>query len=317
MAKFQPMEFKLNFTIPAASLVGTHFLDIGQVSSLTSRKLVRQGQEFLISNLEVVSDGTTTTQLSRLPTGWYMYNAWVEAFHAWLEQQDSVLDDQPSLESRYRDFKIFYDSDHEQAGFAANLLPFGYSTAFGLDDQYDWDHTNIEIPTDGGALPPVRFNLHAIGPTSATSKSLIQGYALSRSRPQQEDPNVPLYGGWLQSIKDVAEIDPYIRQDLYENNTPPYPVAAADGANQNQNFYPGASQQATSYQSFMQDILSTRAGTSLAMDSTGPFSLPCGLLRLDINHPVGEAPTFYTLILTLTAGSSESGLAAMPMQDVN
>jgi hypothetical protein len=317
MPKFEPMEFKLNFQIPTAQLAGTHFLDVGQVASLTSRKFIRQGQEFLISNIEIVSDGDTVTQLSRLPTNWCFYNAWVAGFEAWQEQQDSVLDDQPSLQSRYRDFKIFYDSDHEQLGFGANLLPYGYDIAFALDDQYDWDHTNIEIPTDGGALPPVRFNLHAIGATTASSKSLIQGYALSRSRPQQEDPNVPLYGGWLQSIKDVAEIDPYIRQDLYENNTPPYPVAAADGVNQNQEFYPGGNQQAPSYQSFMQDILITRSSTALAMDSTGPFSLPCGLLRLDIDHPVGAGePTTFTIILTLTSGS-EKGLAAVPMQDVN
>jgi len=314
MPRIEPVQTK--FVIELPNVDSTLYCDISQIASMVNRKFLRQGLNWVVSNVEFWSNGTSKCQIAKLPDTWIMANAWVESFEAWLEQQDSVLDDQPSLESRYRDFKVFMDNDHEQLGFGLNMLPIGYAANFGLDDAYDWDHTNIEIPTDGGALPPVRFNLHAIGQTTATSKGLIQGYALSRSRPQQDDPNVPLYGGWLQSIRDVAEIDPYIRQDLYENNTPPYPVAAADGVNQNQNFYPGANQQADSLASFVQDILVTRSNTSLAADSTGAFMAPCGLLRFDTQHTLGSEPTAVAIIIEVAPGPVK-GFMAQPMQEMN
>lgn len=310
----EPVQTKFVFNLPLVS--GTHFLDISQIVSIVNRKFLRQGLNWVVSNMELWSNGNSKMIIYKLPDSWMMANAWTKSFHAWQTQQESVLDGQPSLAGKYRDFKIFYDSDHEQAGFGLNLLPHGYSGAFGLDDAYDWDHTNIEIPTDGGALAPVRFNLHALGATTATSKALIHGYALSRSRPQQEDPNVPLYGGWLQHISDVAEIDPYIRQDLSENNTPPYPVAAADGVNQNQEFYPGGNQQAPDYNSFIQDALVTRTTTSLNADSSGAFLAPCGLLRLGLEHTATSEPTICHLFLEVSPGP-ERGFLAQPMQEMN
>lgn len=314
MAQIPPMDLKFQFSIPPGA--GMYDIDVAQVLSLANRKAMRQGYEYVISNLEFVTDGDAICGIAVLPTTWMMANSWVKAYHAWQTQQDSVLDEEPSIASRYRDFKIFFDTFHEQAGFAANLLPVGFDITFGLDEAYDWEHTNIEIPTDGGALPPVRFNMHAIGATTATSKALIHGYGLSRARPQQDSPNVPLYGGWLQAISDVAEIDPFIRQDIiHENENPPYPVAISSGANQSQEFYPGGTNQATSWVSYVHDILVTRNNTSLAMDSSGPFTAPCGLIRLDILDG-SEAPLSKMVFLTLAAGPYK-GVMARPMKELN
>ena len=303
------------FAIEMPTVDGTYFLDIAQIASICNRKFYRQGMNWAVGNIEIFSDGDTSCVISKLPSTWIMANSWVKSLAAWKTQQNEVLDEEPSIKAKYNDFKIFYDSDHEQLGFGSNLLPYGFSGAFGLDDAYDWDHTNIEIPTDGGALPPVRFNLHAIGGPTASSKGLIHGYALSRARPQQEDPNVPIYGGWLQSISDVAEVDPYIRQNvIHENDSPPYPVAAADGANQNQNFYPGGINQAPTYSSFIQDVLVTRTSTSLTADNSGPFLAPCGLLRFDLT--VQDTPDEIIMFLELVPGPVK-GFMAQPMQEMN
>ncbi len=316
MAKIQPMELKFQFTLPPAS--GMYDLDCAQILSLANRKALRQGYEYVIQDVEFITDGNATMGIATLPTSWMMANSWVKSYHAWQKQQhDGVLDEQPSLASKYRDFKIFFDTYHEQAGFGANLLPIGYQIAFGLDEDYDWEHTNIEIPELGGGAAPIRFNLHAIGPTTATSKALIHGYALSRSRPQQEDPNVPLYGGWLQAISDVAEIDPYVRQDvIHENESPPYPVAISDGVNQSQEFYPGGVQQAASWVSYAKDVLVTRKSTSLAMDSSGPFTAPCGLVRLDVVVGGENPPANISFFLTLAPGPYK-GVMARPMKELN
>lgn len=304
------------FAIPLPTGPGTYFLDIAQIASICNRKFYRQGMNWAVGNIEFFTNGDAELGISKLPSTWVMANSWVKSMAAWKEQQQSVLDDEPTIKAKYNDFKIHFDTDHQQIGFPANLLPYGFDTTFALDDMYDWDATEIEIPTDGGALPPATFELHAIGAPTATSKGLINGYALSRARPQQEDPNVPLYGGWLQAISDLAEVDPHIRQNIiHENDSPPYPVAAADGANQNQNFYPGANNQAPTYLSFIQDILVTRSGTSLTADSTGPFLAPCGLLRFDVVTPP-EEPTEMFVFLELVSGPVK-GLMAQPMQEMN
>lgn len=313
--KIQPMTLKYMFDLPVVQ--GEVFVDLAQVASLVNRKFIRQGQEFFVSNLEIITDGDFICTVSKLPETWIFSNSWVKSMALWNEQQQTVLDDEPSIAGKYRDFKIYYDSDHETAGVGANLLPVGYQTStFGLDEEYDWDSSDIEIPQDGGANPPLRFKLHGIGPDTAGSKGVIRGYALSRARPQQDDPNMPLYGGWMQQISDVDDTSAFVRQNVQENDSPPYPVAPAEGVNQAQEFYPGGNAQANSHQSFIQDYLVTRKTTALAMDNTGPFSAPCGLLRIDTQPGAENPPTGAVLFIELAPGPSK-GLLARPMQGVN
>lgn len=317
MAKFEPMEFKLNITIPVGTL-GTHYIDCAQICSLTSRKFVRQGQDFLISNLEVISDGDTITQLSRLPTGWYLYNAWVKAFSLWRESQDQVLDvEGRDILGQFADFKIFYDSAHQVAGVGGNLTPYGFITAAGGATN-KWDPTTYQMPNDPVGGTTTEYHIHAIGPSSATSLGMIAGYGASRARPAQNDPNIVDHlspEGWMRELFDVGENLEEIREDIEDDNDAPPYLLGAPGSQLE--YYPGGGLQAPSYQSFMQDVLTTRATTALAMDGTGPFNAPCGLLRLDVTAGVGPvAPTSYTIILTMTSGGSR-GLAAIPMQDVN
>ncbi len=271
---------------------------------------------WVISDLELVTNGDATVSVSKLPDSWVMANAWVKAFHLWRESLDQVLDiDGHDIEGKYSDFKIFFDSTHEAAGIAGNLLPYDFDIA-NADGSYDWEGTVYQVPNDPVHGTTTGYNIHAIGPSVPTSKGMIAGYAASRRRPQPEDPNIVDVASpemWMRELFDVGDNLEEIRDDIETlNDQPPYLIGNLEVATE---FYPGGSVQAATYASFTQDILTTRANTSLAMDGTGPFLAPCGLIRLDIVHGT-VAPTLINIFVQLAPGPVK-GLLAEKMQEMN
>ena len=312
--KIPPMDLKLFFEFPFVP--STRFIDVGQVLSLVNRKAMRQGYEYVVSNLEFMSNGDYGLTVATLPESWSCSNAWVKSFKLWQESQDQVLDvEGRDLLGKYADFKIFYDATHQAAGVAANLVPFGFAIT-GAGATYKWDPTTYQIPNDPVGGTTTEFNIHGIGPSTATSLGMIAGYAASRARPQQNDPNVVDHlsvDAWMLALFDVGENLEEIREDIEDDNdSPPYVVGAPGSQLE---FYPGGALQAPTFQSFLQDALVTRKATALAFDSTGPFVAPCGLIRLD-SEDFGDAPTSCTIALELSAGPYK-GVLARPMQDVN
>jgi hypothetical protein len=94
-------------------------------------------------------------------------------------------------------------------------------------------------------------------------------------------------------------------------------VGTPTGVDSDEEFYPGGSNQASSWLSFVEDVLQTRAGTALGFDSSGTFIAPCGLLHFDVQLPNLEAlPTSIYLLLTLAPGPVK-GFLAQPMQEMN
>jgi len=310
----EPVMHKFAIEIPAVP--GTHYLDIGQIASLCNRKFYRQGMNWAVGNIEFWTNGDASMHITKLPNTWVMANAWVKGFSSWRESRNQVLDDNPSIEAKYSDFKIYYDIDHQVSGVANNLLPFGFATNFGLDDSYEWEISELEFPNDPVAGAVATYNVHALGSSDPNSKALISGYGLSRSRPNQVEPNAPASNSWMQQLFDVGDQLPEIREDVVEENaSPPYLVGSPTGVNSDEEFYPGGVNQAPTMSSYIQDILVTRSGTSLTSDNSGPFLAPCGLLRLDVQHQL-EAPSESILFLELVPGPVK-GLMAQPMQEMN
>jgi len=245
-----------------------------------------------------------------------MANAWTKSFSLWKESQNQVLDQEPTIQAKYSDFKVYYDTDHQVVGSASNLKPFGFAVS-AVGAAYDWDMSTYQVPNDPVSGSTTQYNCHAIGSSTAASLGLISGYAASRSRPNQEEPNVPTATGnpesWMMDLFDVGENLPDIRQDIEDmNDEPPYLLAPPDSIDE---YYPGGGFQASTMSSFIQDILVTRSGTSLTSDNSGPFLAPCGLLRLDVQHQL-EAPSESILFLELVPGPVK-GLMAQPMQEMN
>ncbi len=311
MARGKQAELNLKFDVTGAAN-SSSFIDLAQCYSLVNRVFARQGMQYAISSISVEGNQTGQITIKRLPEHWPCINAWEKGYHIWRESQEQVLEVEPGIAGRYRDFKVFMDNAHHAAGVGANLIPDTYAvTGFGVPFGYDWEASDIQIPNDPATGVTTEYNMHVIGPSVATSKGLITGYGASRSRPQQIDPNIPddPAENWMLTAFDVGDNLEEIRDDLeLENNEPPYVVGVPGDPT---TFYPGGATQGGAAHN--EGVMSLRLTTSLAKDYLGGFTVPCGLLNVLID---GESGPGYTLRIKLMPGGYK-GCMARPMVDVN
>ncbi len=303
------VELDLWFDIDGAA--AQKWIDLGQCASLINRIALRQGYQYAVANMELVSDNTCELRISRLPEHWPCINAWEKAYHVWRESQDQVLDLEPGILAKYADFKIFMNASHQAVGVVGNLIPRLHALNFGGTEVYDWDASEIQIPNDPAGGTTTGYNLHMVGSSTPVSKGLITGYAASRARPQQVDPNVVDSSStedWYRQAFDVGEDLEEIREDIEDDNdSPPYVLGTPGSA---LSFYPGGMVQGGIQQ---EQTLVTRLGTALAKDYGQGFTAPCGLLQLDWAQHADAATR---LRVTMMPGSYK-GHMARSMQSVN
>jgi hypothetical protein len=291
--KIQPAVTRLWFNIDPESAL--NFVDLSLAASAANRRFYRQGTTWAVAGMSLhvgSTEGATATgdfTVSKVPDTWVAKNAHTKAKALWMKSQDQVLDDQPSVAAKYRDFKVYLDDDMVGAtvqGVAAEpatngeiMLPVDsgdFTAKIG-----EWVYSTIQFPTDGGSSAPVEWNLHMVGADentqAATSRGIIHGYALSRSRPHDIDPNVPTDGGWMNEVFDVADNLDEIRLDVTDNNDlPPYRVG--DEASSDE-FYPGGvNNQPEAALHSISFVTSSTVGGKTPVEG-GMFG--CGLMRFD------------------------------------
>ncbi len=317
--KVKPAETTLNFAVSE----GTSYIDIAQCLSLVNRASYRQGYQYAIESMELVSQGGSTVVISRISNSWPVVNAWVKGMALWKEQQDDTMKESGLVDTvaKYRDFKICMEQHHSQAGFSANLLPSNCPTlaqvqAVSATANYEWEQSEIVVPNFGAVGTTVEMPLHWVGDDVAgagTSKSLVKAYAESRSRPQTPDPNfvdVPL-GGLFGDMFDVGDDNLEIITNAQdENHVPPYYID--DGTTFE--FYPGGEGLdilGTGGMGLTDEYyMSTNATGRFISSYGGTAVIPAGLLKLV--HSGDPA----VLRIKLAAGHYK-GVMARPMQDVN
>ncbi|AXH78346.1 MAG: hypothetical protein [Circular genetic element sp.] len=290
---------------------GEQYVDLAQCLSLVNRRAYRQGMNYAIDNIRLYATSGGNVNCSIVPTTWCADNATTRAFIAWSAQRKEVLDEQPSMKSRWSDFKIFMDSDHVTATVAANLLPNGINP---LLNPGEWVPSEIVFPVDGGAGGTPAANqqtMHVCGDNlpignfqtaTGTSFSLIEAYANSRRTHEDPDPSTTGVSTTTNPYATLSVPDSLF-QDVAENlldnnNSPPYP----------NDEYPGGATYLAAPQIFAAANLNN-IGDSAAYSTfnTGPFVAPFGLLKFD---PVSfdlEATIF--LEITLVPGSYKGVLA--------
>lgn len=238
--------------------------------------------------------------VSKVPDTWMAKNAHSKSKMLWMESQDQVLDVQPTVAARYRDFKIYLDSEMVGAGVQAPdanpaldgdiLLPVDRLNAKAKIGE--WIYSTYQLPVDGGAVAPLERTLHMVGGNTTTSLGMIHGYGLSRSRPQVIEPNTPIDGGWMLEVMDVADNLDEIREDVTDNNdSPPYRVGDESSASE---FYPGgvnnqpfAALHATGF------VSGTSVGGKTRVEG-GVFH--CGLMRFDWNLTAAVSDVMYLAV---------------------
>jgi len=314
MARGKQTELRMTFILPNDQN-SVSFIDLGQCYSLVNRIFARQGMQYAISGLSVSGALDSKVTVSRIPEHWPCINAWEKGYHIWRESQQQVLDVEPGIAGRYRDYKVFMNAQHVANGAQNNLIPDGYQiTGFGVPFGYDWEMSDIQIPNDPASGVTTEYNMHVLGASLPTSKGLVTGYGASRSRPQQIDPNIPddPTESWMLAAFDVGENLEEIREDLeLENDEPPYVVGVPGDPT---TFYPGGATQGSS-NGTSQAILFTRAGLGTQTQAPG-FTAPCGLLQVLVAGPEDPGATDSRLTLDLMPGSYK-GCMARSMRDVN
>ena len=248
----QPSVTRLWFRIDANSTF--NFLDTSLAASAANRRFYRQGITWAVAGMSLHTAGASGDfTFAKIPDTWVAANAHTKAKKLWMKSQDQVLDEQPSVAAKYRDFKIFLDDDMvnssvQEDNTAATsgdiLLPIDsgdFSAKIG-----EWVYSTLQLPNDGGALAPTEVTMHMVGSDTIApnpeSRGLITGYGLSRSRPQNVDPNTPTDGGWMNDVFDVADNLDEIRLDVTDNNdVPPYRTGPSTGIQSDLEYYPGGS----------------------------------------------------------------------------
>ena len=317
-SKVQPAPYKLNYTIPAGS--NTSFIDLARDISRLSRRFVRQGNLFAISNVRVTtasasSPAGTGVYVSTMQNTWTVSNAWHKSFAMWNKQQMEAIEDAgaESAVARFRDFKVYMDADHLATGNLdpVNLGPFlpgpypnAVVTAPSPLAAEDWDYSRIVIPNDGAVGVTNSYFLHMHGADAATSKAMAAGYQESRAFPQSPDPVSPsIQNGWMAEMFDVGDdSDSVLIFTNQQNRLLPYDQTEYPGADGNYIF---PENKAWCF---------NRSTTGVNTFNLGGMVAPCGLLRIDQLYSEGsETPLIIEIELM---PGNQKGYHLVRMQDM-
>ena len=104
-----------SFTVEIPS--GNSYVDVMRELSKINRKLFRQGMVVGIENIEFGFNSNPnlydTVWLTAAVAGdtWSVHNSWTKGKALWDEMQHLVLEDNPSIEGKWADFKVHLDSE--------------------------------------------------------------------------------------------------------------------------------------------------------------------------------------------------------------
>ncbi len=284
-------ELTLNFALTST---GTHYISIPCVLSILNRKLFRAARDYGVSSVSLyslTSGGSPNCKVSVLPNTWPMKNAVVKSYHLWKQMNDKVLEDNPSLQGRWADFKPSFDSVHTQQWVAngiGTLKPVDAAVNFYAAPD-EWDQAQITLPQHsvdaaGDPLAAVNRFLHILGPDDDPNDTLgiIQGYQETRATIQPTDPADDLVNpsNWMIKLFDEGSSDPELATVVQEeNDQPPYDRTQYPGAAGN-----GIGGQVQGYLACNFDVIT---GATKTQDMIGGFIAPLGLLKIETTDITG------------------------------
>lgn len=327
----QPAVMKLRYALqtPQSTIIdgvpqpasSTHYISITRDISRLNRRFYRQGLNLAIANVKVTTlPAAPTVQgsqcyINAIPHTWSVANAWMKAFSYWRKQQDDALENSDSEETvaRFRDFKISMEDGHVVGStetpvnlgpgrFVGPFLP-GIKFTSDLQSSPDWQSSEIVIPNDGAPGVTGQYDLHMVGADTAISKGMIQGYCDSRAVPQSPDPVGPnVSSSWMQEMFDVGNDNLQVTDNAQNRN---------DDLPYDQDDYPGGDSNFINLECQGYNLNQSTVG--LNTFNTGPFTAPCGLLRVDVNDVVSSvssgAGSFTIVTVELVPGNHRGYLA--------
>ena len=333
MKKIEPavQTLNFNFSVSAGSTVN-QTLDLSQCASLVNRRFYRQGINWAVSGIKVLTTGEDnigSITVQKLPETWIMSNSWEKGFRAWQRMNNEALEETESVRPRFLDFKIYADELHHTAGFGSNLLPLSSAGGFTAGE---WEASTVIIPrTDSTTGVPAPRELLAVGASypgaggsGLNAVSLIEGYASSRALPDVLDPNTPddasdtsgvAPQNWLSAlfndgIEQTEEVLATMTGPLAQNNIAPYPFEN-DGVNSD-TMYPGGANQLSGQEFFDSSFVTTTTIGGITRMDGGMF--PCGLIT--IGHNLTAPIEGSVLLQVQLVPGSHRGYLCEPMTEM-
>ena len=268
----------------------SHFIDLARDLSRVNRRLYRQGKDYHVKKISVVSSNTpnlgSRISVSTVPANWVSYAAHSRAFETW-NKMNKIATDQIAgdIQGTWADFKVYMSLDGRSATLANPLDNGGNAYDAGM-----WVYSQLVTPD--GTTSADTFDIHMLGDHSGSvgnwnSVGLIRSYGESRATVQGGDPNVPTLASDdpLVNVFDYGtSIDEVIDDLELSNDFPPYDVDEYPGDDSN-GPKPAVVQDTT-----LMDGRATMAG----------FTAFCGLLEFEISSPVEN--DVYSVLVELAPG---------------
>lgn len=326
--KIQPAVTDLFFKNESYDESKTHttwFIDTARELSKVNRRLYSQGRMYAYQGLTFIwranSSNVDSIEVSIRSAGnsWILQNSHVKGEALWHQMQQLVLDDNPSIKTKWHDFKVTLSTDQTAWTGAGNSL----SCRDSAGDHYsegEWNMSTYVMPQHDGVLqapgtpgsevlPDVaeEFDACLIGGDNVSRKSLVKAYEESRATVSPDQPNTPaaLPTSFFSLLTDSGSQEPELAiviQD--ENENPPYDI----------DDYPQGDTNAPTTV-----IVGYGAISPQEVDGRiGPFVAPCGLLEVSVKaYKAGVAlsaantPTI-DMLLHVAPGMYK-GVASVPM----
>lgn len=300
-SKIEPAVQTIVLSTPtvAAGATGNFTVDLSQVASLVNRRFYRQGINWAVAGIKILTQTNGYVSVSKLPNTWVLSNAWEKSMRTWIKMNREALAESESVRPKFLDFKIYADDIHHQAGFGANLLPFAPT---GVAAPGEWEPSKVVIPNTANPgfstereILATGANFPGLGASGFNAVSMIEGYAASRGLPNILDPNTPddaasvdgpNPANWMQAIfNEGTNQDEQIIEDMVsENNVAPYPFEngpIVGGGTYGDTQYPGGANQLQGLQYHDQSSITPSTIGGHTFLKGGNF--PCGLMRFTWN----------------------------------
>ena len=280
----------------------SHYIDLARDLSRVNRRLYRQGRDYHVKRITIVSSNTNQNQgadpapgtnagritVGTIAGGWVSRQAWSRGFRTWNDMNHKHTRAVSSnIAGTWSDFKV-YLSREMQTGTVLTPIDNG-GNAYNAGD---WDYSELVSPDGTTSADP--FLLHMLGDHvgsagSYTSVGLIKSYGESRATVDTDQPNVQsdVSADPLVNVFDDGTVTDEVIDDLEgQNDSAPYGT----------NNYPGDNGNAPKPIVVQQTTLGTDGKCTV-----GGFSALCGLLELETTSPLGN--DVYSVLVELAPGS--------------
>ena len=302
-AKNTPAVRYLRYEVTNSGSPGTetsHFIDLARDISAINRRFYRQGRDYHVKRVTIVSSNTNQNQgadpapatnagrvsVATLPDSWMVRSAWKRGFEAWNMMNAQATSMGPSIKPTYHDFKIRGMGSYAQS--PTYLVPKdngGNNMSLG-----EWTYSSLVSPdgtTGADAMQMHMLGDHIGAAGSRTSISLLKSYAETRATVDTNDPNLVINeDDPLLNLFDHGTVHDEIVANLETiGEDPPYNVTDYTGETGN-----------------MPQPLVVQ-DTTLGVDgksTVGGFNAICGLVEFETTSPV--ANDVYSILVELAPG---------------